>query len=86
MLENLSLFSTLALSVLCIVMNMANLFATEVVGGVKGNIVSVMVGVTEQTRMITFQSNPRIFIIHFFISNKLMERIVGHKGESKTVI
>ena len=41
----LSFFSTLALCILCVVMDAADFFVTEGIGGGQADIVSVMVGV-----------------------------------------
>lgn len=66
-------------------MDMADLLATKGVGGGEGDIVRVMVGVAELTRLVTLASIYPI-IIHGFISDELMERIIGHEGELQTII
>ena len=68
-------------------MDAANLFATKGIGNGEADIMSVMVGVARLLNKLCIPAGNRIFISipYPFIGNILVERIISHKGEPKTV-
>ena len=59
-------------------MDAADLLAAEGISGGETDVMCMMIGVAElvlRCEIIIF----RIYFIHGFISNILMERIIGHK-------
>ncbi len=59
-------------------MDAADLLTAEGISGCETDVMSMMIGVAELVLRFVI-INSRIYIIHGFIGNMLMKRIIGHK-------